>query len=340
MQPYLCKGHIHSETLLFDNHNRPLTYLRLAVTDRCNLRCSYCMPEHGLNWLSRSDLLSYEEMLRLCRLLASLGIEKVRITGGEPLVRRDMMHFLEKLVNISGLKEVGLTTNGVATAQFIPKLKELGIRSVNLSLDTLNRERFFQITRRDELPAVMETLFMLLNNDFQVRINAVVMENINDSDIVPLAEMAEIYPLDVRFIEEMPFNGGDHGSGVPYWNHTRILDMLRNRWPDMLRCADAPESTSANYQAPGMKGRLGVIAAWTRSFCGTCNRIRVTPQGMLKTCLYDGGVLSIRDLMRTGASDAELTGTLLQAFSQRPRDGWEAEKNAAEHGASMATIGG
>lgn len=298
------------------------------------------MPEHGLNWLSRSDLLTYEEMLRLCRILAALGIEKVRITGGEPLVRRDMMHFLDKLVGISGIKEVGLTTNGVATAQFVPQLKSLGIRSVNLSLDTLDRERFFQITRRDELPAVMETLHMLLDNDFRVRINAVVMDGVNDSDIIPLAEMAEIYPLDMRFIEEMPFNGGDHGTGIPVWNHVRILDTLRERWPALTRCTDAPESTSANYQAPGMQGRLGVIAAWTRSFCGTCNRIRVTPQGMLKTCLYDGGVLSIRDLMRAGADDAGLTDQLLQAFRQRPRDGWEAEKNAAEHGASMATIGG
>lgn len=298
------------------------------------------MPEHGLNWLSRSDLLTYEEMLRLCRILAALGIEKVRITGGEPLVRRDMMHFLEQLVGISGINEVGITTNGVATAQFIPQLKALGIRSVNLSLDTLNRERFFQITRRDELPAVMETLHLLLDNDFRVRVNAVVMEKVNDSDIVPLAELAEIYPLDMRFIEEMPFNGGDHGTGTPAWNHVRILDTLKTRWPALTRCADAPESTSANYQAPGMKGRLGVIAAWTRSFCGTCNRIRVTPQGMLKTCLYDGGVLSIRDLMRTGADDAELTTALKQAFRQRPRDGWEAEKNAAGHGASMATIGG
>lgn len=298
------------------------------------------MPEHGLNWLSRSDLLTYEEMLRLCRILAALGIEKVRITGGEPLVRRDMMLFLDKLVKIRGIKEVGLTTNGVATAQFVPQLKELGIRSVNLSLDTLDRERFFQITRRDELPAVMETLHLLLNDNFRVRINAVVMDKVNDGDIIPLAEMAEIYPLDIRFIEEMPFNGGDHGTGTPAWNHVRILDTLRERWPELTRCADAPESTSANYRSAGMKGRIGVIAAWTRSFCGTCNRIRVTPQGMLKTCLYDGGVLSIRDLMRAGANDAELTDVLLQAFRQRPRDGWEAEKNAAEHGASMATIGG
>ncbi len=298
------------------------------------------MPEHGLNWLSRSDLMSYEEMLRLCRILASLGIEKVRITGGEPLVRRDMMHFLGQLVRISGINEVGLTTNGVATAQFVPQLKEMGIRSVNLSLDTLNRERFFQITRRDELPAVMETLHLLLDNDFRVRVNAVVMDRTNDMDIVSLAELAEIYPLDMRFIEEMPFNGGDHGTGIPAWNHIRILDTLKTRWPALTRCADAPESTSANYQAPGMKGRLGVIAAWTRSFCGTCNRIRVTPRGMLKTCLYDGGVLSIRDLMRAGANDSELTSALEQAFRQRPRDGWEAEKNAAGHGASMATIGG
>ncbi len=152
--------------LLFDNHGRPITYLRLAVTDRCNLRCNYCMPEHGLEWLSRSALLSYEEMLRLCRLLIGLGINKIRITGGEPFVRKDLMKFLEALASIKGLQQINLTTNGVATGAHIPQLKALGIRSVNLSLDTLNRERFFEITRRDEFPTVLQTLDSLLRHDF------------------------------------------------------------------------------------------------------------------------------------------------------------------------------
>jgi molybdenum cofactor biosynthesis protein A len=328
--------------MLYDNHNRPISYLRLAVTDRCNLRCSYCMPEHGLEWLAREALLTYEEMLRLCRILAGLGINKVRITGGEPFVRKDMIKFLETLAGIEGLQQINLTTNGVATAAFIPQLKSLGIQSVNLSLDTLDRARFFEITRRDELPAVLKTLNMLLEQGFKVKINAVVMEGMNDMDIIPLATLSEKMPVDVRFIEEMPFNGGDHFTAKPFWDHLRILERLRERWPDLQKIADPPASTSMNYQQAGHLGNIGIIAAWTRSFCGTCNRIRITPQGMLKTCLYDNGVLDLRSEMRSGASDAQLTDKLLESFGQRHKDGWEAEKASASMGVSpsMAMIGG
>ncbi len=328
--------------MLYDNHNRPISYLRLAVTDRCNLRCSYCMPEHGLEWLSREALLSFEEMLRLCRILVGLGINKVRITGGEPFVRKDMIKFLASLAGIDGLQQINLTTNGVATAAFIPQLKNLGIRSVNLSLDTLDRERFFEITRRDELPAVLKTLDALLNEGFKVKINAVVMAGMNDMDIIPLAELCEKMPVDVRFIEEMPFNGGDHQALKPFWDHRRILEKLQERWPDLQKIPDPPASTSMNYQQAGHLGNIGIIAAWTRSFCGSCNRIRITPQGMLKTCLYDNGVLDLRSEMRSGASDAQLIEKLLEAFGQRHKDGWEAEKASGGMGVSqsMAMIGG
>jgi molybdenum cofactor biosynthesis protein A len=328
--------------LLFDNHGRPITYLRLAVTDRCNLRCNYCMPEHGLEWLSRSALLSYEEMLRLCRLLIGLGINKIRITGGEPFVRKDLMKFLEALASIKGLQQINLTTNGVATGAHIPQLKALGIRSVNLSLDTLNRERFFEITRRDELPTVLQTLDSLLRHDFSVKINAVVMQGKNDADILDLAELTRTLPIDVRFIEEMPFNGGDHETLQPFWDQHRILEKLRQHWPELQKIADPTASTSMNYHQPGHLGNIGIIAAWTRSFCGTCNRIRITPQGVLKTCLYDHGVLNLRDEMRDGKTDAQLTEKLLEAFGNRHKDGWAAEKESAKTGLSqsMAMIGG
>jgi len=330
------------ESMLYDNHNRPISYLRLAVTDRCNLRCSYCMPEHGLEWLSRDALLTYEEMLRLSRILVGLGINKIRITGGEPFVRKDMMKFLEALSNIEGLQQINLTTNGVATAAFIPRLKSLGIHSVNLSLDTLDRARFFEITRRDELPAVLKTMDALLEQGIKVKINAVVMEGMNDMDIIPLAELSKDRPIDVRFIEEMPFNGGDHETAKPFWDHRRILEKLRERWPDLQKMVDPPASTSMNYQQAGHLGTIGIIAAWTRSFCGTCNRIRITPQGMLKTCLYDGGVLDLREAMRSGSSNVQLTEKLLEAFGKRHKDGWEAEKASARLGISqsMAMIGG
>ncbi len=328
--------------VLKDNHGRTINYLRLAVTDRCNLRCHYCMPEHGLEWLSRSELLSYEEMLRLCSLLVKLGIQKIRITGGEPFVRKDMMKFLASLSRLDGLREITLTTNGVVTAPLVPELKKIGVRSVNLSLDTLDRERFFQITRRDELPRVLETMDALLRHDISVKINAVVMDGQNTQDIIPLTEMTKNLPVDVRFIEEMPFNGGDHATAQPLWNHQRILETLRAQWPDLEKIPDPPFSTSMNYQIPGHRGKVGIIAAWSRTFCGTCNRIRVTPQGVLKTCLYDYGVLNLRNLMREGLDDEELTEHLLFAFNHRHKDGWEAEE--ARRGVpveeSMATIGG
>lgn len=328
--------------MLLDNHGRFINYLRLAVTDRCNLRCHYCMPEHGLEWLSRSELLTYEEMLRLCGVLVRLGINKIRITGGEPFVRKDMMKFIAALSQLDGLKEINLTTNGVATARLVPELKKLGIRSVNLSLDTLDRERFFQITRRDELPHVLQTLDSLLEHDILVKINAVVMDGQNAEDIIPLAKLTQNLPVDVRFIEEMPFNGGDHAAARPFWDYRRILDALRSEWPDLEKIPDPPFSTSMNYRLPGYRGKVGIIAAWSRTFCGTCNRIRVTPQGVLKTCLYDHGVLNLRDLMREGLSDTELTDHLLFAFNHRHKNGWEAEE--ARRGIpveeSMATIGG
>lgn len=329
--------------MLFDNHGRPIQYLRLAVTDRCNLRCHYCMPEHGLHWLTRHELLSYEEMLRLCRVLAGLGIEKVRITGGEPFARKDLMSFLYRLSQVPGLRQIHLTTNGVATAPLVPELKHMGISSVNLSLDTLHRERFFQITRRDELPRVLDTLHALLQHAIPLKINAVVMEGHNTDDLVPLAEMTRDHALEVRFIEEMPFNGGDHATAPRlYWDHRRILDTLRHHWSDLEKIPDPPFSTSAGYRVPGHQGTLGIIAAWSRTFCGTCNRIRITPQGALKTCLYDHGVLQLRDLLRQGLTDQQLTDHLLHALRHRPRDGWEAEE-ARRHlpvTESMATIGG
>ena len=328
--------------MLLDNHGRTINYLRLAVTDRCNLRCHYCMPEHGLQWLSRADLLSYEEMLRLCRVLIGLGIHKVRITGGEPFVRKDLMKFLRELSRIEDLEQINLTTNGVVTAPLVPELKKIGIQSVNLSLDTLDRERFFQITRRDELPQVLDTLEALLQHDIRVKINAVVMDGQNTDDLIPLAEMTQKIPVDVRFIEEMPFNVGDHVNTGPVWDYHRILDTLRMEWPDLEKIPDPPFSTSMNYRVPGYAGTLGIIAAWSRTFCGTCNRIRVTPQGVLKTCLYDHGVLNLRDLMRQGLSDSELRDRLLVAFNQRHKNGWDAEE--ARKGIpveeSMATIGG
>ena len=297
------------------------------------------MPEEGIDWLSRKEIMTYEEMLRICTLLVKKGIEKIRITGGEPFVRKDIMPFLSNLSEINGLKELTITTNGVLTAPLVPELKKLGIRSVNLSLDTLDRDRFFAITRRDELPSVMETLDRLLHHGIEVKLNAVVMEGRNTEDIVPLVQLTKDLPVSVRFIEEMPFNGSGTYYPALHWDHVRILETIKAHYPAIQKIPDPPFSTSYNYNIPGHKGNVGIIAAYTRSFCGTCNRIRITPQGMLKTCLYDGGVLNIKDLMRNGNDDKQIQTELENAINKRAEDGWEAEKNNTVH-ESMSSIGG
>jgi molybdenum cofactor biosynthesis protein A len=326
--------------MLFDNHNRPITYLRLAVTDRCNLRCFYCMPEEGIRYMPKPQLLTWEEMLRLCRVLAGLGVSKIRLTGGEPFVRQGFMSFMHQLADLPGVSEVHLTTNGVLTAPHVPALREMGIRSVNLSLDTLDRARFHQITRRDELPAVLDTLHALLAGGIRVKINAVVMEGQNIDDLPALIELTRNHPVEMRFIEEMPFNGAGSHYPVLHWTHRRILDTIRTLHPTLYALNDAPFSTASTYQIPDYQGTFGVIAAFSRTFCGTCNRIRLTPQGMLKTCLYDNGVLDVRALLRSGASDADLADAFRRAFAQRPANGFEAEAQRGPVSESMATIGG
>jgi cyclic pyranopterin phosphate synthase len=250
-----------------------------------------------------------------------------------------MIEFLKELSKLKGLEELSITTNGVATAPHIPEMKRIGIRSVNLSLDTLDRQRFLDITHRDELDKVLHTLDLLLEHEMEVKVNAVVMDGKNIDDIIPLVAMTKEKAVSVRFIEEMPFNGTDN-SVAPLWDHMRILEKIRDEYPGIHKVPDAPHSTSYNYHIPGHKGTVGIIAAYTRSFCGSCNRIRVTPDGTLKTCLYDGGGMNVRDLMRTDMNDEELTKYLLRAIDKKPFDGWEAEQGRDAISESMAMIGG
>jgi molybdenum cofactor biosynthesis protein A len=328
---------------LFDNHGRPLNYLRLAVTDRCNLRCFYCMPEEGIQYLPKKELLTFEEIERLITLMASMGISKIRLTGGEPFVRNDLMKLIRTIVEIPGVKELHLTTNGVLTALHIPELKKLGIASVNLSMDTLDRVRFKNITRRDEFENTWETFQLLQKYEIPVKINTVVMEGKNIDDIYPLVHLTKKENVSVRFIEEMPFNGeGSHYLKLT-WTYKRILDYIRLAYPTIQKTADPKNSTSSHYRIEGHAGTIGIIAAFSRTFCGTCNRIRLTAQGTLKTCLYDNGVLDIKKLLRTGASDDEIKSKLIAAFGTRALNGFEAEANRKNHEPlheSMSTIGG
>lgn len=327
---------------LFDNHGRPINYLRLAVTDRCNLRCFYCMPEEGIQYLPKKALLTFEEIERLIHIMASLGISKIRLTGGEPFVRTDLMQLIRRIVATKGINSLHLTTNGILTRPHIAELKELGIASINLSLDTLDRERFKTITRRDEFDNTWQTLQLLIASKIPVKINAVVMEGKNIDDLIPMVELTRHNPISVRFIEEMPFNGeGNHYPQLT-WTYKKILAWIQHHYPNLEKMKDDPHATSYTYKVPGFQGDVGIIAAFSRTFCGTCNRIRVTAQGVLKTCLYDDGVLNIKDLMRSGVSDEVIKVELQKSFAARPKDGFEAEthrKNKSIH-ESMSTIGG
>lgn len=329
-------------TPIFDNHGRPITYVRLSVTDRCNLRCFYCMPEKGMKFLPKNELLSYEEMERLLLILAKLGIDKVRITGGEPFVRKDLMSFLQRINAIPGISEIHITTNGILTLPYVKALKEMGIAGINLSLDTVDKERFKLLTRRDEFLAVMETFDALLANNIKTKINAVIVDGKNTNDIVPLAELTKSHPVSVRYIEEMPFNGVGKNYQNLAWNHKKIYATLLAAYPELQNLPSPPFSTSKNYKIPDYQGDVGIIAAYSRTFCGSCNRIRITSQGVLQTCLYDGGGLDLKSLLRKGTTDQDIESALLNAVSNRAKDGFEAEsrRNGIPVGESMSTIGG
>lgn len=330
--------------MIYDNHGRPVTYLRLSVTDRCNLRCTYCMPAAGINFLPRAELLSYQELERIIKILTDLGISKVRITGGEPFVRKGLIGFLSGIGKIQKLNKITLTTNGTLLAPYISQLEKIGITSINLSLDTLDPKRFKAITRRNQFDKVMDAFYLLTQSQIPFKINTVVMRDHNIEDIISLAKLTKNYPVAVRFIEEMPFNGKGENIPSPIWTYDKILEHLKTHFPGLYEISAGPHSTSVNYRVPGHKGKLGIIAAFSRTFCGTCNRIRIDSKGILKTCLYDDGVLDIKKLIRGGASDAEISNLFIRAFKQRARNGFEAERKRKQNhnpiNESMSVIGG
>jgi len=291
-----------------------------------------------MQFLQRKELLTYEEIIRVMQLLAAEGVSKVRITGGEPFLRKDLLHLLEQLAQLPGIAQLSITTNGVLTRSFIPALQDLGIRHINLSLDTLQRDKFRRITYRDEFNAVMDTLEALLQHHMQVKINTVVMDGVNTDELLAFAALTKDRPLSVRFIEEMPFNGHGKAFSGPLWHYEHILDTLRSAYP-LEKIPDAPNATSLNYRIPGHQGHVGVIPAYSRTFCGSCNRIRITPTGGLKTCLYGKDVINVRDLLRKGATGEYLAEAVRQAIHGRFANGFEAEKDNKRM-ESMSVIGG
>ena len=328
--------------MLIDNHGREINYLRLAVTDRCNLRCFYCMPENGIKYMNRKDLLSFEEMTRLIRIFGDLGVSKIRITGGEPFVRKGIMSFLKGVSELATIKEINITTNGTFTVEQIPALEKMGIKSVNLSLDSLDSQRFFDITRRDLFDQVMTTYRKLVDSKIRVKTNMVVMDGRNIEDIYPMLELTKHDDVSVRFIEEMPFNGTEGQGNATIWPAKKIMTYIEEKYTHQ-KMVDPPASTSLNYKIPGYVGSFGIIPAYTRTFCGSCNRIRLTPQGTLRTCLYGEGQVNFRDFIRGGVTDEALGDHLIKVVGKRAKDGFEAEKSRSATlpaSESMATIGG
>jgi cyclic pyranopterin phosphate synthase len=297
------------------------------------------MPEQ-MHFVHKKALLTDNEILFLLQTLAAAGISKVRITGGEPFLRPGLMTLLENIKAIPGIREIAITTNGVLTKAYIPALRQLGITNINLSLDTLQADRFLQITRRNRFSAVMDTLQSLLLHNMQVKINAVVMEAVNTDELTAFTALTRDNALSVRFIEEMPFNGQGHTFSGINWNYQKILAAIGEAYT-LQKIADAPHATSLNYHIPGHKGNVGVIPAYSRTFCGTCNRLRISATGSVKTCLYGNDALNVKEIMRDAQQSRHLLPAIQSAIRARFANGFEAElHHAAKSMESMSVIGG
>ncbi|WP_228375695.1 MULTISPECIES: GTP 3',8-cyclase MoaA [Methylomonas] len=342
---YLHTIHPNNSTAsnLIDPQGRHLNYLRLAITDRCNFRCTYCMPEDGIDLKARDDIMRFQEMEHLLGLFLDLGVTKVRITGGEPFVRKGLPEFLIKINQYEKLESINLTTNAYFTEDAVQLFQKIKMDSINISLDSLNREVFYKITRRDDFEKVWSNIKKFLLTDLTVKLNMVVIKGINDNEIVDFAELAKNSKVEIRFIEQMPFNGGHFSNDI--LSAEEIILILQNAYPSMMEFFKM-SSTARIFEIPGFKGRLGIIAGHSRTFCSTCSRLRLTPEGILKICLYDHGSVNLKDMLRSGRSDQEIKTAIKDAVSKRAKDGFESEQRTlqkihfSKNKLSMAQIGG
>ncbi|MCD9636346.1 GTP 3',8-cyclase MoaA [Tenacibaculum maritimum] len=325
-----------------DNFGRQITYARLAVTDRCNLRCQYCMPSHGIEIVPRKDLLSYKEMYRIIRILTELGVTKVRLTGGEPFVRKGFVDFLEMLSFNDLLDTINITTNGALISKHIEKIEQLKkVKTINLSIDSLQKEKFHSITRRDVFPEVYQTLEALEKSSLHLKLNTVVQSGFNTDEINDFVALTQHKNIAVRFIEEMPFNGKGLRETKEVWNYNRILSEIKSAF-NITKTKTEKSATSHNFSVKNHKGSIGIIPAFTRTICNDCNRIRITSTGLFKNCLFDEGVFNLRDFIRNGASNDDLKILFLSLVKQKPKNGFIAETNRKKGSVSesMSSIGG
>lgn len=316
---------------MIDSLGRSITYLRLSVTELCNLRCRYCMPAEGICKKSHSDMLTEEEMIRAVTVAASLGVTKVRITGGEPLVKKNILSICRRVAAVPGIAEVCLTTNGTLLPPLAAALREAGVRRINLSLDTLDPEQYAYITRIGRLDDALAGLEAALSAGFdRVKVNAVLIGGFNDREIPALAQLTRQYPVDVRFIELMPM--GEYAAFGPeaFLPCRRVLEML----PEATQVCD--DGVARLYQLPGAQGRVGLIQPISAHFCGSCNRLRLTADGKIKPCLHSSAEFPLK-----GLDDAGMRTQLIRAIQSKPARHGELDAfHRSQAGRQMNEIGG
>jgi len=326
---------------LRDGHGRPIGDLRVSVTDRCNYRCQYCMPAEGLPWLNRSEILTFEEIERLVGLFAAMGVADVRLTGGEPLVRRQLPKLVGRLARIEGLRDLSLTTNGYLLKDMAGDLVAAGLRRVNVSLDSLSRDRFFQMTRRDSLPQVLAGLEALERHPEirPIKVNCVAMRGFTEDEVLPFAEFARRKPYEVRFIEFMPLDA-DHS-----WSEDRVLSgaevraLIDATYP-LEALPRESHATARVYRFADGRGEIGFINPVSEPFCGDCNRVRLTAEGKLRTCLFSLHETDLRERLRDGTSDDELEQVIRDAVWRKELKHHVSEPGFRQPERTMSRIGG
>ncbi len=326
---------------LRDGHGRVIGDLRVSVTDRCNFRCQYCMPAEGLPWLERAQVLSFEEITRLVSVLSSMGVHDVRLTGGEPLVRRGFPRLARMLSDIADVAEVSLTTNGFLLERDAPALVEAGINRFNVSLDSLQRDRFYALTRRDALPQVLRGLELLASfpEAHPIKINAVAMRGFTEEEVIPFARLARRTPYEVRFIEFMPLDGDRAWSPDQVLTGEEIRAAIDASYPLEPEPRE-PHATARVYRFVDGRGKIGFINPVSEPFCGDCNRIRLTADGRLRTCLFSLNETDLRGPLRAGADDVELERIIREAVWRKELKHHVGDPGFVQPARTMSAIGG
>ena len=320
-----------------DAFGRTIDYLRVSITDRCNLRCQYCMPE-AIPLISHQDILRYEEILRLCAIMAGMGIRNIKVTGGEPLTRKDCVPFMRKLKAVPGIEHVTLTTNAVLLEPYVEELALMKLDGLNISLDSLNPEIYCRITGRDEFHKVWRALNRALETKLHVKINCVPIKGFNEPEILSFAQLAEDMQVDIRFIELMPIGADGNFHRVP---SEEIINLLNGEYPDLKPDLTQHGFGPARYfKSDRLKGSIGLIDAISNHFCFSCNRMRLTSEGFLKLCLYHGDRLDLRGMLRGGASDAEIEAGIKRAVYNKPERHFFCQEEIGNRIGKMSRIGG